>query len=104
MWAWSRNSECGRATTALAMLASPGRTVRIALRAGLSARLVPPESLSESLGPKGSAPQPPTWKGLVNDAGPARVDVALPTIAIGSQEVGLRVKAGRSVRRAIERR
>src|SRR4051812_38589558 len=103
MWLWSRNSECGRATIAFLMFASPGLAVRTALNAGLSPRLVPPLRLMESLGLKGRAEQPPTWKGLESAALDPKGETALPVSAIGSQLVGLRVKPGRSICNAIER-
>src|SRR3954447_7927871 len=103
MWAWSRNSECGRATEAPAMLALPEGIVSTAFRAGLSARFVPPLRERASLGLKGNAEQPPTWKGLCSAAVLPNGEVAEPVSASGSQEVGLRVKLGRSILSAIER-
>ena len=62
MWALSSSSAWGRVTAVAAMLASPGLAVRVAVRAGLPARLVAPESFRASLGAKGRAAQLATWK------------------------------------------
>ena len=57
MWAWSRKADLGRVTWALAMLASPGLAVRVAIRAGFVARLVAPLRRRLSLGLKPRAAQ-----------------------------------------------
>ena len=62
MWALSTSSVWGRVTWVREMLASPGLAVRVAVRAGLPACLVEPESLRESLGAKGREAQLATWK------------------------------------------
>ena len=56
------------------------------------------------MGLKPSESQPPTWKGLVSGASDAELEVAVAVIAIGSQEVGLRVNSGRPNFTATERR
>ena len=58
-----------------------------------------------SLGLKGSAEQPPTWKRSEIGAAPARAsESTCPPKDFSAQEVGLRVKLGRSARTATERR
>src|SRR4051812_23911111 len=104
MWAWSRKAAPGSLTWALAMLASPGRAVRLAIRRGWEVRLVLPFRVRESLGLNGSCEQPPTWKRWVSGTVWLKTEVAEPVIAISSQEVGLRVKEGRSRSTATERR
>ena len=98
------NSEWGRATTALEMLAAPFGIVRTAFRAGWPPRFVPPFSFKVSFGLKPSAEQPPTWKGALTPALPPSADATDPVIVIGSQEVGLRVNCGRPICRVIWRR
>ena len=56
-----------------------------------------------SLGLKGRAAQPPTWKGAVSGAVWPRVEVRLALKASGLQLVGLRVKSGRETLTATER-
>jgi hypothetical protein len=51
--AWSRKSACGNATEARAMLASPGRAVRIARSFGCLARRVLPKRRIFSFGLEG---------------------------------------------------
>src|SRR6478735_2696044 len=103
MWDWARNSEGGKATETLAMLASPGRGVITAVRAGNLLRLVPPlsESLREGLKPR--RPHSASWKRLLRAALAPLALSSEPVTAVGSQVVGLRVKPGLSIRIETER-
>src|SRR3954454_12238545 len=96
MCSWARNSECGRATTALAMLASPAAALNSARRAGWPLRLVEPLRRRESLGLNGRLAQEPTWKGLEGFATTPSEETTLALTDIAAQLVGLRVKSGRS--------
>src|SRR4051794_32938250 len=78
------------------MLAWPAGWVRVAVRAGFWLRLVPPLSFSTNFGLKARAEQAPTWKGLETGVAWPMLEVIEPTTWVGSQEVGLRVKSGRS--------
>src|SRR6187399_477183 len=97
------NSERGRVSETLAVLASPALAVKVLWRRGWAPRLVGPKSFAPSSGAKGRAPQPPTWKRWDSGAGWPRVEVTEPPKAFSAQEVGLRVKPGRSAQTAIER-
>ena len=103
MWALSRNSVCGSVTTALAMLASPGRAVTVACSAGFPDLLVDPESRRPSFGPNGSVPQFATWKWLLREASDPWSPRMSALTESGSQWVGLRAKSGRSRLTRIER-
>src|SRR4051794_13879321 len=98
MWPWSRNSECGRATDAEAMLAPPGGIVTVALSLGWLPRWVPPKRRKASFGLKARLAQLPTWKGeaVLNNAPP--VPEICPSTDICEQLVGLIVVSGRSIR------
>src|ERR1700742_2388941 len=104
MWAWSRNSEWGRATEVSLELASPGRGLRTAVRAGLAPRLVPPRSFSWIEGLYGSEAQSAAWKGEATVTGRSSASLAksrpapstVETVEVLAQEVGFKTKSDRS--------
>src|SRR5689334_13369594 len=108
----SRNSEGGRVTDALPMLACPGPGVTVAFNEGNLPRLVPPRKRKSIFGLKAREEQKETWNGLVtvaveSSAGlenvapePFRVEVTPKC----SQLVGLTMKSGLSMKTRTSRR
>src|SRR5579862_5728523 len=87
------------------MFACPDPWVSVALSVGWVPEWVLPLPVSFifSLGENPSDEQPPTWKRELTGAARPPVDVSVPVTLIGSHDVGLSVKSGRSRSTSIRR-
>src|SRR5262245_4160777 len=91
----SRSWPAGGVKAAEETAASPGWARRMARRAGWALR-VPVERWRARLGLKERAEQSAAWNRSVSGAVPPLLEIAVPVIWVGSQEVGLWMKPGRS--------
>src|SRR5260370_42634647 len=96
MWAWSRNSECGRATEVAAMVARPAGIFRVAFSFGWPPRRALPRRRSDRFGLKSSLSQSVAANGDEGLAVLPRSECRTDVVSLRAHEVGFSEKSGRS--------